>query len=89
MRLSNRQSHRARNDGSAVVVMIALLGLMLVFVGANLKTLHFLKREIKLIDTRQVHRLERQHPAIASSGTNEISVPQRVPAGQPTAPTTR
>ena len=46
-----------RNRGSAVVVMIVLLGLMLVFVFANVKTLHFMKRELKLIETRQLQRL--------------------------------
>lgn len=89
MRLWVRQSRRARNAGSAVVVMIALLGLMLVFVGANLKTLHFLSREIKLIDTRQVHRLAGQHPAIANSGTNEILAPRGAPAAETNAPTAR
>lgn len=46
-----------RNHGSAVVVMIVLLGLMLIFVFANVKTLHFLNRELKLIEKRQLQRL--------------------------------
>jgi cell division protein FtsN len=89
MRLCVRQSHRARNAGSAVVVMIALLGLMLVFVGANLKTLHFLKREIKLIETRQVHRLARQHPVTSNTVTNDTSIPLPTPVRETNAPTTR
>ena len=46
-----------RNHGSAVVVMIVLLGLMLIFVFANVKTLHFMSRELKLIEKRQIQRL--------------------------------
>ena len=51
-----------RNHGSAVVVMIVLLGLMLIFVFANVKTLHFMKRELKLIETRQLQRLSATAP---------------------------
>ncbi len=47
-----------RQQGSAVIVIMVLLGLMLLYVGANLKTLHFMTREIKLIEKHQVRRLE-------------------------------
>jgi hypothetical protein len=52
VRIESRSSH-----GSAVIVMIVLLGLMLIFVFANLKTLHFMDRELKLIEKRQIQRL--------------------------------
>lgn len=51
------QNDSRRNHGSAVIVMIVLLGLMLIFVFANLKTLHFMDRELKLIEKRQIQRL--------------------------------
>jgi hypothetical protein len=52
VRIESRNSH-----GSAVIVVIVLLGLMLIFVFANLKTLHFMDRELKLIEKRQLQRL--------------------------------
>jgi hypothetical protein len=56
MKLPSRITSR-RDHGSAVVVMIVLLGLMLIFVFANIKTLHFMDRELKLIEKRQLQRL--------------------------------
>jgi hypothetical protein len=47
-----------RQDGSAVVVMLALLGLMLVYIGMNARTLHFLGEDLKLIEQRQIKRLQ-------------------------------
>ena len=59
-----------RNHGSAVVVMIVLLGLMLIFVLANLKTLHFMDRELKLIEKRQLQRLSTMVVATNTSPQN-------------------
>jgi hypothetical protein len=74
-----------RNHGSAVVVMIVLLGLMLIFVFANVKTLHFMSRELKLIEKRQLQRLNATTPAThqaAADSTNAI--PSTVPIPEPT-----
>ena len=74
VKLPSRIASR-RNHGSAVVVMIVLLGLMLIFVFANLKTLHFMSRELKLIEKRQVQRLSataratNQHPQARTNAT--------------------
>jgi len=72
-----------RNHGSAVVVMIVLLGLMLVFVLANLKTLHFMDRELKLIEKRQLQRLSTMAlatntspQALTNSTPSALSVPE-------------
>ena len=68
-----------RNHGSAVVVMIVLLSLMLIFVFANLKTLHFMSRELKLIEKRQVQRWSATVRAAApSTGSLTNAIP---PAG--------
>ena len=45
--------------GSAVVVFLALLAIMLVLVAANSKTLVLLKKELRLVEHQQVQRLER------------------------------
>lgn len=76
-----------RNHGSAVVVMIVLLGLMLIFVFANVKTLHFMSRELKLIEKRQLQRLSATTPAThqtTSDSTNAIPSTAPVPEPAPT-----
>jgi len=49
-------SHR-RQHGSAVIVVIALVAIVLIYVAGNVRTLHFLTREVKLVEERQVRRL--------------------------------
>lgn len=58
---------RRNEEGSAVIVVIVLLAIMMIYIGANLKTLHFLRTELKLIETRQVVRV--QGPATGSGPT--------------------
>ena len=82
------QNASRRNHGSAVVVMIILLGLMLIFVFANLKTLHFIDRELKLIEKRQVQRLSAKALAMHTNlqiqtnvipSTNSVTEPAQAP----------
>jgi hypothetical protein len=51
-----RQSQR----GSAVLVMLALMGIMLALVAANAVSVHVLDRELQLLDHKQQHRLEHE-----------------------------
>jgi hypothetical protein len=70
---------RRNEEGSAVIVVIVLLAIMMIYIGANLKTLHFLRTELKLIETRQVVRV--QGPGAGSSSTRPTltnSVPETV-----------
>jgi hypothetical protein len=41
----------------ATVIMVAILGLLLIYVAANVKRLHQLDRELKLVEQRQAARL--------------------------------
>jgi hypothetical protein len=76
-----------RDHGSAVVVMIVLLGLMLIFVFANVKTLHFMSRELKLIEKRQIQRLSATTPATHQNTADSTNViPSTTPVPEP-APT--
>ena len=50
-------SRRHRQSGSAVVIFITLLAIMLMLITANSSTLLHLHRELKLLDQRQVERL--------------------------------
>ena len=41
----------------ATLVMLAILGIMCLYITANIRTLNRLEREIKLVDQRQQRRL--------------------------------
>jgi len=49
---------RRRQAGSAVIVVIALLAIILVYVAGNLRTLNSLGRELKLLERQQTRRLQ-------------------------------
>ncbi len=50
---------RQRQKGVALVVILALLSIMLLYVTANTRSLYHLGRELKLLEQRQIQRLER------------------------------
>jgi len=56
---------RRRQAGSAVIVVLALLAIILVYVAGNLRTLHSLGRELNLLDRQQTRRLQ-----VATQATN-------------------
>ena len=73
---------RRRQTGSAVIVVMALLAIILVYVAANLRTLNSLGRELKLLELQQTRRLQTaapttNSPSATTVGTN--SVPQARP----------
>lgn len=57
--VSGRRRCRRRQSGSAVIVVMALLAIILVYVAGNLRTLHLLGRELKLLELQQTRRLQR------------------------------
>jgi hypothetical protein len=61
LRCPPRRARSARpafaEDGSAVVVILILLCIMLLFVAANTATVNWLRGEIKTVDKHQVERL--------------------------------
>ena len=66
--------HRQR--GSAVVVYLALLAIMVILSAANSNTLLHLHRELNLLDQRQIKRLN-------ASATNVIFTVESPTTGQP------
>ncbi len=52
------KARRRHEQGSAALVVIAILAIVLIYVASNLKTLEHLNREIKLVERRQIHRLQ-------------------------------
>jgi hypothetical protein len=51
------QSPRRREQGVAVIVVLALLAIMLLYAGANTRSLRDLGRELKLLERQQIKRL--------------------------------
>ena len=58
----------------AVILVMALLAIILVYVAGNLGTIHHLSRELRLIDQKQVRRLESvsKANAVAVAATNAV-----------------
>ena len=51
-----------RESGSAVIVIMALLAILLLYMAYNLRTLANLGRELRLLERQQTHRLQTQAP---------------------------
>jgi hypothetical protein len=60
-------TERRRQNGSAVFVFISLLAIMMILVAANGNALSHLHQEIKLLEHRQIERLN-------DSQTNAVTV---------------
>jgi Tfp pilus assembly protein PilX len=73
MKTQSSICHRTRRgqDGSAVVVILILLCIMLLFVAANTATLNWLRAQVNAVDKHQTQRL-----ALAS--TNQMQNAQSV-----------
>jgi len=56
-RFSIRYGWRQNQDGSAILVIIVLLCIMVIFVMANTATLNWLARQVKVVDQHQIQRL--------------------------------
>ncbi|MGA2866335.1 MAG: hypothetical protein ABSF95_17820 [Verrucomicrobiota bacterium] len=54
---ASRPSGR-RERGSAVIVVLALLAIVFIYIGYNVRTLHYLARELKLVERQQTRRLQ-------------------------------
>lgn len=52
-------THRPRQNGFVVIALITILGLMSLYVTTNLRTLSALKRELRLIEHRQVQHWQK------------------------------
>ena len=74
------QNRRARERGFfLVIVMLIMASIMMIYVAANSRRLTNLKNEIRLVEQKQVQRLN--HPATVA--TNNIATPTVVSAAAP------
>jgi hypothetical protein len=62
-----------RQSGSAVIVVMALLAIILIYVAANLRTLTSLGRELKLLERQQIRRLQTAAPRTNSPPAITVS----------------
>jgi hypothetical protein len=76
---NRNQESRTTERGSATLVMIALLAIMLILILANSRTLFNLQRELKLIERQQIERLNTNHGhstnAVGTSSTENHQSP--------------
>jgi len=71
---------RRRQAGSAVIIVLALLAIILVYVAGNLRTLSSLGRELRLLERQQTRRLQTANattnsPSATVVGTNSVPKP--------------
>jgi hypothetical protein len=69
----------------AVIVVIALVAIVLIYLGGNLRTLHLLSSDLKQIEQKQLRRLAAATPASNAGvitnlawSTNLATLPARV-----------
>lgn len=65
-------SRRRRQGGSAVVFFIILLAIMLGLITANSSALLHLHRELKLLDQRQVERLNASQTNLTTTAVSPL-----------------
>jgi len=60
IRLLSSNPARRRQDerGMAVIVVIAIIAILLIYIGGNVRALHFLSRDLKQIEQKQLRRLK-------------------------------
>jgi hypothetical protein len=58
-----------RQNGTAMIVVITILAMLLLYVGANVRALDHLQREIKLVERRQIRRVQ---PASLKTNTAPV-----------------
>jgi hypothetical protein len=48
-----------RQSGTAVIVVLVIIAILMIYVAGNIRTLHNVGKELKLIEQKQVHRLDK------------------------------
>jgi hypothetical protein len=64
---------RNRRNGSAVVLFLALLAIMLLLVAANSKALFQLHQEARLLNRRQIERLDASQTNVMTAAASPIN----------------
>ncbi len=76
-----RSSHS--QSGTAVLLMLVLMAILMILVASNVRTLWQLKQELRLVERRQIRRLEAEAartnavPRAATEAVQSIAAPER------------
>lgn len=73
-------SARPGEQGMAVLVVLVLLAILMLYITANVRSLHIMSQEIKLVEQRQLRHWSREAAVPA------VTVPPTVPVGDATPP---
>jgi hypothetical protein len=73
-------SHKRRQGGMAVIVMLALLSIMLLYITASIRSLYSLERELKLVEQHQTRRLAALNANIHLATTTTAPAVQLAPS---------
>jgi hypothetical protein len=70
-------THRRRQGqrGFLVIALLAIISIMLVYVAASLQVLAALKRDIRLVEQKQVQRLLKTYPTGATTNAAPAAIP--------------
>jgi hypothetical protein len=82
MRIRPRYSTR-RPEGMAVIALIALIAIILIFVAGNLRTVHLLRSDLRLIERQQTNHWATVRLATNSLAVTNTNPPSRVTHGAP------
>lgn len=66
----SQHAGRARERGFLVIALLAIISIMLIYIAANLHVLAALKRDIRLVEQKQVQRLNQAYPSASVTATN-------------------
>lgn len=77
------RSGRDPRSGFTVLVVLVLMAIVLIYIGANIRSLHQLNREMKLVERRQVQRLKLQTTNTVADPKPELPKPLTPAAGAP------
>jgi hypothetical protein len=75
MRINISLSSKRRERGMAVIVVITLLSIVLIYIAGNLRALHNLGRDLKLVEQRQTRRLEAANARISTNAVPQSQTP--------------
>lgn len=67
------QTARRSESGFMIIAMMALLALMLIYVAASTRSLHQLRQELKLVEQKQIQRLQSFSPPVPRTNTPAIT----------------
>ncbi len=74
---SSRNTNRQREQGLAMIVVVAIVAILFVYVAQNAHTLNQLKREVGLIERQQTNRLAHALPATNSASAGALGAAAR------------